>query len=132
MIARVTLELSLRKEFDYFIPTELAAQIDVGSRVQVPFGARKVLGCVTALAEESKQNETQTDSKSAWCANPDYSGYLEIGALDRPVLLLLAGSSSQKACCLNRCGTNKPAGVRIFLCTHCLLPGFYKTVQAPG
>src|SRR6266481_7107577 len=53
MIARVTLELSLRKEFDYFIPLELAGQIDVGSRVQVPFGARKVLGCVTALAEES-------------------------------------------------------------------------------
>ncbi len=53
MIARVTLELALRKEFDYFIPPELAAQVDVGSRVQVPFGARKVLGCVTALAEES-------------------------------------------------------------------------------
>src|SRR5881394_898397 len=53
MIARVTLELALRKEFDYFIPPELAGQIDVGSRVQVPFGPRKVLGCVTALAEES-------------------------------------------------------------------------------
>src|SRR5947209_2588157 len=53
MIARVTLELSLRKEFDYFIPAELARQIDIGSRVQVPFGARKVFGCVTALAEES-------------------------------------------------------------------------------
>ncbi len=53
MIARVTLELALRKEFDYFIPPELVAQVDVGSRVQVPFGARKVLGCVTALAEES-------------------------------------------------------------------------------
>ena len=25
----------------------------MGSRVQVPFGARKVMGCVTALAEES-------------------------------------------------------------------------------
>ncbi len=54
MIARVTLELSLRKEFDYFIPPELAQQVDVGSRVQVPFGARKVLGCVTAVAEESE------------------------------------------------------------------------------
>src|SRR5438034_6752918 len=53
MIARVTLELALRKEFDYLIPPDLAGQIDVGSRVQVPFGARKVLGCVTALAEES-------------------------------------------------------------------------------
>jgi primosomal protein N' (replication factor Y) len=53
MIARVTLEIALRKEFDYFIPPELADQVEVGSRVQVPFGARKVLGCVTGLAEES-------------------------------------------------------------------------------
>src|SRR3954454_19821655 len=53
MIARVTLELALRKEFDYLIPPELVEQVDVGSRVQVPFGPRKVLGCVTAMAEES-------------------------------------------------------------------------------
>src|SRR5258707_13890384 len=53
MIARVTLELALRKEFDYLIPPNLEEQIDVGSRVQVPFGQRKVLGCVTGLAEES-------------------------------------------------------------------------------
>ena len=53
MIARVSLEIALRKEFDYSIPSELAGQIDVGSRVQVPFGARKILGVVTALAEES-------------------------------------------------------------------------------
>ena len=31
MIARVTLEIALRKEFDYFIPPELAEQVDVGS-----------------------------------------------------------------------------------------------------
>jgi primosomal protein N' (replication factor Y) len=53
MIARVTLELALRREFDYLIPPELAAQVQVGSRVQVPLGGRKVLGCVTALAQES-------------------------------------------------------------------------------
>ena len=53
MIARVTLEIALRKEFDYLIPPELAGQVDVGSRVQVPFGPRKVSGCVTAIAEES-------------------------------------------------------------------------------
>ncbi|MGD1089219.1 MAG: primosomal protein N' [Verrucomicrobiota bacterium] len=53
MIARVSLEIALRKEFDYLIPPELAGQIKVGSRVQVPFGTRKILGCVTALAEES-------------------------------------------------------------------------------
>ena len=53
MIARVSLEIALRKEFDYLIPAEFAGQIEVGSRVQVPFGARKIPGTVTALAEES-------------------------------------------------------------------------------
>jgi primosomal protein N' (replication factor Y) len=53
MIARVSLEIALRKEFDYLIPPELDGRVDVGSRVQVPFGPRKVLGCVTAVAEES-------------------------------------------------------------------------------
>jgi primosomal protein N' (replication factor Y) len=53
MIARVSLEIALRKEFDYLIPAEFAGQVDVGSRVQVPFGARKILGVVTAVAEES-------------------------------------------------------------------------------
>jgi primosomal protein N' (replication factor Y) len=53
MIARVSLEMALRKEFDYVVPPELAGQVDVGSRVQVPFGARKLLGCVTAIAETS-------------------------------------------------------------------------------
>src|ERR1041384_5853233 len=53
MVARVSLEIALRKEFDYLIPAALGPQVDVGSRVQVPFGPRKVLGCVTALAEES-------------------------------------------------------------------------------
>jgi primosomal protein N' (replication factor Y) (superfamily II helicase) len=53
MIARVSLEIALRKEFDYSIPEELTGQIEVGSRVQVSFGARKILGIITALAEES-------------------------------------------------------------------------------
>ncbi|MDE3066575.1 MAG: primosomal protein N' [Verrucomicrobiota bacterium] len=53
MVARVSLEIALRKEFDYSIPPGLAGQIEVGRRVQVPFGARKVFGTVTALAEES-------------------------------------------------------------------------------
>jgi len=53
MIARVSLEIALRKEFDYSIPPGLAGQIEVGSRVQVPFRSRKIYGTVTALAEES-------------------------------------------------------------------------------
>jgi primosomal protein N' (replication factor Y) len=62
MIARVSLEIALRKEFDYLIPSELVGQIEVGSRVQVPFGTqkfgeRKIFGTVTALAEESAQTK---------------------------------------------------------------------------
>ena len=53
MIARVTLEIALRKEFDYLIPPELRAQVEVGTRVKVPFGPRQVMGCVTALVKES-------------------------------------------------------------------------------
>ncbi|HSY42375.1 MAG TPA: primosomal protein N', partial [Candidatus Acidoferrum sp.] len=53
MIARVSLEIALRKEFDYLIPPALIGQIEIGTRVQAPFGARKIFGTVTALAEES-------------------------------------------------------------------------------
>src|ERR1041384_2762544 len=53
VIARVTLEIALRKEFDYAIPLELEPSIAVGSRVQVPFGPRRVTGVVTALLEET-------------------------------------------------------------------------------
>ena len=53
MIARVSLEIALCKEFDYLIPAELVGQVEVGTRVQVPFGSRKIFGTVTALAEES-------------------------------------------------------------------------------
>ena len=53
MVARVTLELALRKEFDYAIPAEFAGRVEVGTRVKVPFGHRQVLGVVTALADDS-------------------------------------------------------------------------------
>src|SRR5438445_12134169 len=88
MIARVTLELSLRKKFDYFIPLDLAEQVDVGSRVQVPFGARKVLGCVTALAEESAHTKLKSILKV-------------IGAqtLITPRILKLARWIGQYYCC---------------------------------
>jgi len=88
MIARVTLELALRKEFDYFIPAELAEQIDVGSRVQVPFGARKVLGCVTALAEESAHTRLKPILK-----------VLGARTLVTPSILKLARWMSEYYCC---------------------------------
>jgi primosomal protein N' (replication factor Y) len=53
MIARVTLDLALGKEFDYLIPADLDGQVEVGTRVKAPFAHRQVLGCVTALLESS-------------------------------------------------------------------------------
>ena len=47
------MEIALRREFDYLIPEELRDQVEVGTRVKVPFGPRQVLGCVTALVEHS-------------------------------------------------------------------------------
>lgn len=53
MIARVTLDLTLRKELDYLVPEEFLGDVEVGSRVKVPFHSRQVLGSVTALADHS-------------------------------------------------------------------------------
>ncbi len=63
MIARVTLEIALRKDFDYAIPPELAGRIEVGSRVKVPFGPRQVLGVVTSLIEESTHTNLRAITK---------------------------------------------------------------------
>lgn len=63
MIARVTLEIALRKDFDYAIPPALETLIAIGSRVQVPFGARRVTGVVTALLEESTHTNLKPIAK---------------------------------------------------------------------
>ena len=53
MIAKVIVDVSLDREFDYSIPTELADKIRIGSRITVPFGHRHVEGYVVGLAEKS-------------------------------------------------------------------------------
>ena len=53
MVARVTLDLAVRRDFDYLIPDEFLGVVEVGSRVRVPFGQREMLGSVTAVLEES-------------------------------------------------------------------------------
>ncbi|HEV8542825.1 MAG TPA: primosomal protein N', partial [Verrucomicrobiae bacterium] len=63
MVARVALDLTLRKEFDYFIPPQLEGQVLVGSRVKVPFGSRLVLGSVTALLRHSEHDTLKTINK---------------------------------------------------------------------
>ena len=52
-IAKVVVDIALDREFDYRIPSHLAAIIRIGSRVHVPFGARTTQGYVVGLAESS-------------------------------------------------------------------------------
>ena len=63
MVARVTLEIALRREFDYLIPPELEGRVEVGTRVKVPFGRRQVLGCVTGMAEQSEHETLKPITK---------------------------------------------------------------------
>src|SRR6185503_3542095 len=63
MIARVTLEIALRKEFDYLIPADMERRVEVGTRVKVPFGTRQVLGVVTALTTESPHTNLREIAK---------------------------------------------------------------------
>jgi len=53
VIARVSLDLALRREFDYLVPPELEPTVQIGTRVKIPFGPRQVLGCVTELTDHS-------------------------------------------------------------------------------
>ena len=53
MIAKVIVDVSLDREFDYTIPDKLADKIKIGSRITVPFGHRHVEGYVVGLAEKS-------------------------------------------------------------------------------
>ena len=52
-IAKVVVDIALDREFDYRIPSNLAAVVQVGSRVHVPFGSRTTQGYVVGLAESS-------------------------------------------------------------------------------
>jgi len=63
MIARVTLEIALRREFDYLVPSELEGQVEVGTRVKVPFGPRQVMGVVTAVVDESPHTNLRAIAK---------------------------------------------------------------------
>jgi len=53
VVARVTLDVAVRREFDYLVPTELESSVHEGTRVKVPFGPREVMGVVTAVLDES-------------------------------------------------------------------------------
>ena len=52
-IAKVVVEISLDREFDYRIPAHLQASIRVGSQVVVPFQSRELRGFVVGLSNYS-------------------------------------------------------------------------------
>ena len=53
-IAKVIVDLSLDREFDYLVPPGLTDDVRVGSRVRVPFGRRWSRGYVTGFADRSR------------------------------------------------------------------------------
>ncbi len=52
-IAKVVVEISLDREFDYRIPAHLQSSIKVGSQVNVPFQSRELRGFVVGLSNYS-------------------------------------------------------------------------------
>src|SRR5579872_2960401 len=52
-VARVLVDVPLRRAFDYLVPGELRGRVARGSRVLVPFHGRKATGFVSALPETS-------------------------------------------------------------------------------
>ena len=122
MIARVSLEIALRKEFDYLIPAEFAGQIDVGSRVQVPFGARKILGVVTAVAEESGRANLKPILKVIGAQTLVHRESLEARAVDRRILHCCAPEIALKSV-LPEAVRKEDAGWRERLFVHALPVG---------
>ncbi len=53
MIAKVIVDISLDREFDYSVPPALTGKVRPGSRVRVPFGNRNTEGYVIAVVETS-------------------------------------------------------------------------------
>ena len=52
-VAKVIIDLSLDKAFDYLIPEELKRQVHVGVQVHVPFGRGKRRGYVLNIVAET-------------------------------------------------------------------------------
>ena len=122
MIARVTLEFALRREFDYLVPPELVGQVDVGTRVQVPLGRARCMGCVTGMAEESAQAQLKAILKVIGAKSLVTPQGARTGAVDRGVLLLRAGSGAQERCCRRPCARRRRAGGSGCSCGRCRSP----------
>ena len=52
-IARILVDLSLDRHFDYLVPARLEHEVRIGTHVTVPFGKRTIRGCVVDFPEVS-------------------------------------------------------------------------------
>lgn len=73
-IAKVVVDLSLDREFDYLIPAALQDSLQVGAQVVVPFGHSETRGYVVGLADRSEHGrlkpiKEQVGSKSLVAEN---------------------------------------------------------------
>jgi primosomal protein N' (replication factor Y) len=62
-IAKVAVDLSLDREFDYLIPEPLRPLVEIGSRVEVPFRSRTVTGFVVGFADKSALDDLKPIGK---------------------------------------------------------------------
>ena len=67
-IARVLINLSLNKYFDYKIPETLLDDVKVGSHVTVPFGKSRREGCVVAILESTSYSKEIKEIEATFCS----------------------------------------------------------------
>ncbi len=88
--ARVIVDRSADREFDYLIPANLAGRVEVGSRVRLPFRNRAALGTVVDLPEESAVPEASLRPLNAVIGDKP---------IISPVLIELARWMADYYCC---------------------------------
>ncbi len=66
MIAEVIVDVPARatdRPYDYLVPEEFVSEVQVGSRVQVPFGHRKLIGYVVRIKEQAETGKLKPISE---------------------------------------------------------------------
>ncbi len=103
-IARIVVDIAIERAFDYLIPDALVDDVQVGSRVTVPFGSRHVQGYVVKLISES----------DAGCTlKPITKRVSPIPYLDEQLLTLLSWISAYYGARMEQCiRTALPGPVR--------------------
>lgn len=57
--AEIAVGLPIRKPFHYKVPDELKDKVEVGKRVWVPFGTRRIVGYITGFVEKAQVEEVK-------------------------------------------------------------------------